>query len=267
MARFKSPELGVQLQPFCWLCNQPEPRHRICDAGWLWTALRPWASPCGGCSGRQHPPIVLGLVMRGGLTTSSCSAAAGAPGLLPCGSKGELQYLQQLRSSAAVLAAYEKECCGACGTGAAPPIVPGLVTGWGLAASSKGATATAWAFPMRCGLQLLPVVLGLVTGRGQAASSLSVTAAATGRLAAKVGVDVRPPSAPLLAELKALGVCPCRIHCFWQNKRHSVCAHAEFTTFGITESIGCIPLQNFVLLAARKAPGVCPCRIYCFSRK
>ena len=116
-----------------------------------------------------------------------------------------------------MLAASEKECSGACGTGAAPPIVPGLVTGWGLAASSKGATAAAWALPMRCGLQLLPIVPGLVTGRGLASSSCSVTAAATGHVAAEVGVDVRPPSAPLLAELKALGVCPCRIYYFWQN--------------------------------------------------
>ena len=119
-----------------------------------------------------------------------------------------------------VLAVAEKECCSACGTGAAPPIVPGLVTGWGLAASSKGATAAAWALAMwhvRCGLQLLPIVPGLVAGRGLAVSSCSVTAAATRRVAAEVGVDVRPPSAPLLAELKALGMCPCSIYYFWQN--------------------------------------------------
>ena len=119
-----------------------------------------------------------------------------------------------------MLAASEKECCGACGTGAASPLVPGLVMGWGLAAPSKGAAAAAWALAMwqvRCGLQLLPIVPGLVTGRGLAASNCSVTAAATGRVAAEVGVDVRPPSAPLLAELKALGVCPCRIYYFWQN--------------------------------------------------
>ena len=118
-----------------------------------------------------------------------------------------------------MLAASEKECCGACGTGGAPPIVPGLVTGWGLAASSKGATA-AWALAMwqvRNGLQLLPIIPGLVTGRGLAASSCSVTAAATGCVAAEVGVNVRPPSAPLLAELKALAVCPCKIYCFWHN--------------------------------------------------
>ena len=131
-----------------------------------------------------------------------------------------LQCLQHLRMSAAVVAASEKECCGACGTGAAPPIVPGLVMRWGLAASSKGATAAAWAlaiWQVKCGLQLLPIVPGLVTGRGLAVSSCSVSAAATGRVAAEVGVDVRPPSAPLLAELKTLGVRPCRIYYFWQN--------------------------------------------------
>ena len=99
-----------------------------------------------------------------------------------------------------MLAASEKEWCGACGTGAAPPIFPGLVTGWGLAASSKGATAAAWALAMwrvRCGLHLLPIVPGLVTGRGLGASSCRVTAAATGRVAAEVGIDVCPPSALL----------------------------------------------------------------------
>ena len=130
MARFKSSELGVQLEPFCWSCDQPEPRHTA--------SVKPvgYGQLCGpgprraaGAVGGSNPPIVLGLVTGRGLTVSSCSAAAGAPGLLPCGSEGELQYLQQLRRSAAVLAASEKDCCGACGTGAAPPIVPGLVTG------------------------------------------------------------------------------------------------------------------------------------------
>ena len=151
--------------------------------------------------------------------------------------EGELQYLQQLRWSAAVLAASEKECYSACGTGAAPPIVPGLVTGWGLAASSKGATAAAWAPAMwrvRCGLHLLSIVLGLVTGRGLAASSCSVTAAATRRVAAEVGIDVCPPSVPL---------------------------------FGRTEGIGCVPMQNLLLLADPEALGVCPCRIYYLSQK
>ena len=110
-----------------------------------------------------------------------------------------------------MLAASEKECCGACGTGAAPPIVPGLVTGWGLAVSSKGATAAAWALAMwqvRCRLHLLPIVPGLVTGWGLAASSCSVTA----------GIGCVPMQNLLLfAELKALDVCPCRIYYFWQN--------------------------------------------------
>ena len=29
----------------------------------------------------------------------------------------------------------------------------------------------------------------------------------------------------LLAELGALGVCPCRIYYFWQNWEHRACAH------------------------------------------
>ena len=66
----------------------------------------------------------------------------------------------------------------------------------------------------------------------------------------------------LLAELKALGVCPCTIDCFWQNRRHWVCAHAKFITFGRTEGIMCVPMQNLLLLAEPEALGVCPCRIY-----
>ena len=31
----------------------------------------------------------------------------------------------------------------------------------------------------------------------------------------------------LLAELKALGMCPCRMYYFWHNGRHWVCAHTE----------------------------------------
>ena len=42
----------------------------------------------------------------------------------------------------------------------------------------------------------------------------------------------------LLAELGALGVCPCRIYYFWQNWEHWACAHAEFLTFGKTEGGG-----------------------------
>ena len=36
----------------------------------------------------------------------------------------------------------------------------------------------------------------------------------------------------LLAGRKALGVCPCRIYCFWLAGRHWVSAHAKFVTFG-----------------------------------
>ena len=68
----------------------------------------------------------------------------------------------------------------------------------------------------------------------------------------------------LLAELKALGVCPCRIYYFWQNGRHWACAHAEFITFGRTEGMGRVPMQNLLLLAELKALGVCACRIYYF---
>ena len=68
----------------------------------------------------------------------------------------------------------------------------------------------------------------------------------------------------LLAELKALGVCPCRIYYFWQNRRQWVCAHAKFSAFGRPEGIGCVPMQNLLLLAELKALGVCPCRIYYF---
>ena len=50
----------------------------------------------------------------------------------------------------------------------------------------------------------------------------------------------------LLAEPEALGVCPCRIYYFWQMRRHWVCAHAEFITFGRTEGIGCVPMQNLL---------------------
>ena len=135
-----------------------------------------------------------------------------------------------------MLAESEKECCGACGTGAAPPIAHGLITGWGLAASNKNATNAAWALAMwqvRCGLHLLPIVPGLVTKRGLAASSCRVTAAATGRVAAQVGIDVRPPSALL---------------------------------FGRIEGTGCVPMQNLLLLAEPEALGVRSCRIYYLSQ-
>ena len=68
----------------------------------------------------------------------------------------------------------------------------------------------------------------------------------------------------LLAELKALGVCPCKIYYFWQAGRHWVCVHAKFITFGRTEGIVCVPMQNLLLLAELKAFGVWPCRNYYF---
>ena len=43
-----------------------------------------------------------------------------------------------------------------------------------------------------------------------------------------------------------------------------MCAHAEFITFGRTEGIGFVPMQNLLLLAELKALAVCPCRIYYF---
>ena len=57
----------------------------------------------------------------------------------------------------------------------------------------------------------------------------------------------------LLAELKVLGVCPCRIFYFWQNWEHWVSAHAEYITFGSTGGIGRVSLQNLLLLAELKA--------------
>ena len=57
----------------------------------------------------------------------------------------------------------------------------------------------------------------------------------------------------LLAELKALVVCPCRIYCFWQNWGHWVCVHAEFITIDRTGGIGRVTMQNLLLLAELKA--------------
>ena len=68
----------------------------------------------------------------------------------------------------------------------------------------------------------------------------------------------------LVAEPKALGVCPCGIYYFWQNQRHWVCARARFIPFSRLEGIGCVPMQNLLLLAELEALGVCPCRIYYF---
>ena len=57
----------------------------------------------------------------------------------------------------------------------------------------------------------------------------------------------------LLAELKVLGVCPCRIFYFWQNWEHWVSAHAEYITSGSTGGIGRVSMQNLLLLAEMKA--------------
>ena len=65
-----------------------------------------------------------------------------------------------------------------------------------------------------------------------------------------------------LAELKALGVCPCRIFLLWQNWRQWVCAHAEFDCFGRTGGVGHVPMQNSFSLAEHQAFGVCLCRVF-----
>ena len=57
----------------------------------------------------------------------------------------------------------------------------------------------------------------------------------------------------LLAKLEALGVCPCRIYCFWQNWGHWACVHAEFITIDRTGGIGRVTMQNLLLLAELKA--------------
>ena len=68
-----------------------------------------------------------------------------------------------------------------------------------------------------------------------------------------------------LAELRAMGVlCPCRIYYFGQNWGHWACVHAKVITFGRTEGIGHVPMQNLLLLAELKVLGLCPCRIYYF---
>ena len=69
-----------------------------------------------------------------------------------------------------------------------------------------------------------------------------------------------------LAELKALGVCPCRIFLLWQNWRQWVCAPAEFDCFGRTGGVGHVPMQNFFSLAEHQAFGVCLCRVFFFGR-
>ena len=58
----------------------------------------------------------------------------------------------------------------------------------------------------------------------------------------------------LWAELKVLGVCPCRIFHFWQNWGQWVCfAHAEYITFGRTGGIGRVSMRTLLLLAELKA--------------
>ena len=59
----------------------------------------------------------------------------------------------------------------------------------------------------------------------------------------------------LLAGRKALGVCPCKIYFFRLNRRHWVCAHAEFIAFGRTEGIGFVPMQHLLLLTQLNALG------------
>ena len=56
-----------------------------------------------------------------------------------------------------------------------------------------------------------------------------------------------------LAELGALGECPCRIYYFWQHWGHWACVPAEFITIGRTEGIGRVPMQTLLLLAELKA--------------
>ena len=183
-----------------------------------------------------------------------------------------------------MLATSEKEWCSASGTGAAPPIVARLV---GPAASSNGTTNAAWALamcPVRCGLHLLPIIPGLVTGRGVAASSWYVTSAATERVEAGVGIDLRPRSAPLfgrtegigcvpmqklllLAETEALGVCPCEIYFTFGKTGGIGCVPMRnLLPFPELKAFGCVPMQNLLLRAKPEALGVCPCGIYYFSQ-
>ena len=68
----------------------------------------------------------------------------------------------------------------------------------------------------------------------------------------------------LLAELKALGVCPCRMYYFWQNWRHWVCAHAELITFGKPWGHWACAHAEFITFGELKALGACPCKTYYF---
>ena len=62
----------------------------------------------------------------------------------------------------------------------------------------------------------------------------------------------------LLAKLKALGVCPCRTYYFWQNWGHWACADADFITFGRAEGIGRVPMQNFITFGKTEGIGCVP---------
>ena len=45
-----------------------------------------------------------------------------------------------------------------------------------------------------------------------------------------------------------------------------MCAHAESITFGKTEGIGHVSMQNLLLLVELKVLGMYPCRVYSFSQ-
>ena len=85
----------------------------------------------------------------------------------------------------------------------------------------------------------------------------------------------------LLAEVNALGVCPCRIYYFWQSWWHSACVHAEFFTFGRsgsvgrasmgyvfffgrTDGIGRVPMQNLLFFCRTESIGRVPMQNYYF---
>ena len=48
---------------------------------------------------------------------------------------------------------------------------------------------------------------------------------------------------------EGIGCVPMQNLLLSQNWGHWACAHAEFITFGRTEGIGCVPMQNLLLLA------------------
>ena len=219
MARFKSPELGFQLEPFCWSCDQPEPRHSapVTPVGYG-QLCGPGPRRAAGAVEGSNPPSP----WIGNGTGADCVK-------LQCSSWSSKTATVRQRRRDAILAAAEKECRSACSI--SEGVVQCLRNRWstnspwichGLGAGcvkqrchrcgvgSCHVAAEVWLAP-----PLHSPWIG--NGTGLAASSCSVAAAATGHVAAEVGVDVRPPSAPRLAELKALGVSGCRIHYFWQK--------------------------------------------------